>query len=189
MMDFLINNIQWIFSGIGVLGLTILFEFLRKKRRNKSNSNHIDNSKNINLTRSNNNNVQIISNQTKNIYNQENSISEELEISTIDPTKIMEEIQKVSLLSQAKIASQFIGLNIKWDLELFIISEIKDNEVNVLMNPTMRNFPEISFITNTEKYSFLKIAHRGEKFEIIGKIIDCKTTQISLKVEKIKRLN
>ena len=128
-------------------------------------------------------------NQTQNIFTESKSV-ETYQISNIDPLTIKNEIKKAPLFQQEQIASHYIGLYVRWSLQLFQINKREKNNVNAISTTLNdRGYPDIDFDTNTDQYPFLKVANDSKKFEITGRIIKCSTYHISIDVITLKELN
>lgn len=186
MIEFFNKNYEWIFSGIGVLVITILLSLFRKEKSKSSSNSSVNKSNVIELKESNNNNVQIIGTQIQARYEIVDNDNKDSDFVNIVPINIMKQIQSAPLYQQKEIANHYIGLKIKWILTLFHIYKHETNIISVSMEFNVGQYPDINFIVDIEKYPILKTANAGKMFEITGKIIACETLHISIELENLK---
>jgi hypothetical protein len=139
MIDFFLKNYTWIFSGIGVVILTIIYQLYVRKKENKESSlknTHIStkSGNNVILSGSNNNSVQIITNNplgnTSLSYPTVND-----EAINITPSAIKREIVNAPAYLQEETSNSYRGIKIKWVLELFSIRKKDVNNVSITFYP------------------------------------------------------
>ena len=104
------------------------------------------------------------------------------------PRTIKDKINASPLYQKDEIAKHYLGLLVKWELDLFIIHKRKSPQIEVVMSFGGRLFPDIVFDINTDAYSVFKTAEKGKKFLVIGKIIDCKENVIKLNIIDIEEI-
>lgn len=194
MIDFFLKNYTWIFSGIGVVILTIIYQLYVRKKENKESSlknTHIStkSGNNVILSGSSNNTVQIISNQLKEETSPANRQEEKRTIAKIDPTYINDEIERAPLFQQVDVGKNFIGFEVKWELKLSAIRRVRDNSFFVLFKQGDSITPDIFVRIDIETYPILKISKNGSMFEIEGKIIACLRHEIELDVKSIRAID
>lgn len=200
MWDFIVKNYEWIFSGIGISMLIAFFKIFEKLKnfgRSEPDKKTIfldktTNSGNIiNLSSSDNNNIQVVNNQTHHVYNKDHSKLTKTEISNIEPRQTLDDIQSAPLLQQEYLEESFVGLRVKWIVRLNLLFSRDNKQINVACKPDDDNvsYPTINFLVNVDDYPFFKIARSGKKLEVIGKIIKYKGFHIDLEIESIKQLN
>ena len=76
-MQYLIDNKEWIFSGIGATIFALIVTFLITKRNENSNKTNSIKGNDIKLDKSHSNNIQLINNQINYDKNEINSLSQE----------------------------------------------------------------------------------------------------------------
>lgn len=122
-------------------------------------------------------NASLISNQTNNSA-----------VNNIEPKAIKETIKNAPPFQRNATAKNFIGLNVEWNLQLFMIHTRESNSVIVSMEPLDQEFLRINFKTDIEKYPILKIAHKKTKFKVTGKIILCSIYDIELEITNLQAI-
>lgn len=205
MIDFFLKNYTWIFSGIGVVIITIIFGWISKKKlKNElllSNNNSSEESNlnynnistesgnNVILSGSNGNTIQIIadrlSESTSLITNSDDA---GFTFSKISPEYIKSEIERASLYQQEAVSKSFIDIYVNWELRLFTISNNSEKEFRVSFVPKESLFPDIRIIIDIGNYPVFKIAKLYSLFIIEGKIIECAKMDIKLNVKSIKAI-
>lgn len=185
------NTIEWIFSGIGVLVISVILDrFIFKKSKTSSikNKNIKDISiKDITMTDSNSNSFQIIEQQVQHLYQAKQETPEIISITNISSAEIKDSISNSPLFQQNSIAKNYIGLNVVWELRLFSITE-STNSIKVLFIYKKDLFPDIAIKTTIEAHPFFKIAKQDTLFEVSGKIIICDKYHIELELRSLKEL-
>lgn len=106
----------------------------------------------------------------------------------IDPKKIGEQISSAPLFQQEAVANHFVGIHVRWTLKLFQILTDSNNKIFVVMNPIDETYMDIDFFTDIDKYPILKIANRGDRFEVSGKITKCVKYRIDLELTTLKEV-
>lgn len=182
MIDLISKHYQWIFSGIGVLIITILYNIIKKKHdsKDKFSSNKISNKDSEEAAIH-------IGNKVVNNFNIESNSEQNKTtpiISNIEATEIRRRINESAPFQKKQIASNYIGVKIKWDITLQAVHEPKDNLVNV-MSFYKESYPWIYFTIDIDKYPIFKIAEVGKKFTIIGIISNTDGATFEIEIEKI----
>ena len=182
MIQYILDNKEWIFSGIGIFVLTILVSIFLNKRKNEKSliSNEI--SSNVNLKESNSNTIQLINNQT-NVKNESKVQSNQ---------DVKNSLKEVYRLLDIAIKSIEIGLSpikinpTKTNIEYYIEAKNKCIEL-------IDYHDQNDFLFDTEINATIR--------EIIGLLIDCLKQQDliefchsmkfnnQLLVEEIKKMN
>lgn len=107
------------------------------------------------------------------------------------PVEIMKEINSAALFQQETICKNYEGLKIKWLVELFsIYKENNPNKVKLVLIKSKEDcFPTIWTNVSLDNYPELKIANRGTKLWIAGKIIEVEKLSVWVEVEQLKIIN
>ena len=190
MIDFFLKNYTWIFSGIGVVILTIIYQLYVRKKENKESSlknTHIStkSGNNVILSGSSNNTVQIITNKIHESLLLGMSKVNDV-IVDIDPNTIKEEINYAPAFQQDNIGNNYIGIKIRWNLELYSIRKNNGQISSINFYPIKQTGPLITIEADIEDYPFLKFAKRDSLFEVEGKIVICSSSNITIECSKIK---
>ncbi|HEY4874085.1 MAG TPA: hypothetical protein VIH86_00805 [Puia sp.] len=195
------STIQWVFSGVGVFAIAMLFKIFFKSGKKKPNGENMINdstlinrnsgnvliNKDVTTTNTNSNNIQIIKHQTQHLYQAKQDVAETIIVTNITPLEIKDAIENVPLYQHDTIGENYVGLNIDWPLKLFSIFESKKSiEVTFTY---VGIFPGIKIETTIENHPFFKIAKKEDKFQVAGKITECDKYSIRLQIRSIKEIN
>ena len=188
-IEYINENKDWIFSGVGATGILI---FIKLFKLNKSDAvetqKKVENNL-ISLNKSNNNSIQIIEKQITNHHSSTSNDSKDVDFTNISPIDIKSEIENAPLYQQHKIANHYVGLRINWDLELFHMFKKDENIISVGLVPMNKIYPSIDFEADLKKYPFFKIAKKGQHYCLKGEIIECSTLKIKIRMESIRELS
>lgn len=190
MIDFVLRNYEWIFSGIGVLILTLILNWVLRKRKSsisyvKNNKISSESGSNVIVSGSNVNSVQIITNKIHESLLLGKSKVNDV-IIDIDPNTIKEEINNAPAFQQDNIGNNYIGIKIRWNLELYSIRKNNGQISSINFYPIKQTGPLITIEADIEDYPFLKFAKRDSLFEVEGKIVICSSFNITIECSKIK---
>lgn len=203
MIELISKNYEWVFSGVGVLFLTLIINYVRKNKNLDSkkinekytiegvgNENNVlekntikDNS--VNIQNSDNANVQIANNLTNNFV----TIEKEKEkgnsrISNFDATEIRDKIENSPPFQKKQIAKNYSGIRIKWDVSYQMSHDPEENNVRI-MSLFEGHYPWVCFNVNLEEYPIFKTAEKDVIFTIIGKIIEYDGGTFEIEIEDI----
>jgi hypothetical protein len=156
MIDFIIENKEWLFSGLGVSALTVIVLIVRH----------------IILARKKKESSDIIVNDVK----QPSVINTHLQEDTSiiyskDPTPndIAKEIAKLPPYQQGAAENNFVGLKVRWDLSLSLV-HLRDND-EVILTCNFKGYSRyVDVATNLQKYPQIKIAKEGQNLTTYGVI-------------------
>lgn len=109
-------------------------------------------------------------------------------ISNIKPLEIEKLIDNASLYQRREIAKSYVGLMIRWQLKLFMISKREDGKIFVAMRSIDEAYITIKFETDTAKYPILKVAEDHKQFSVLGNIIDCEEHYITLELLELQEI-
>jgi len=176
MKELLLNNYEWIFSGIGVFVISIGMIFLKKQENNK-------NEQSVKIDSSHNNQINIFQNQ-----NTRSSIHKEDAEYNIDAKDVMDQIDNAPPFQKKEIVKNFLGHNIYWEVSYSSVTSIQKNRIDVMAR-YKGTYPWVYFKANIKDYPFLKIAKKGEPLKIRGEITRIKDGGFEVKVSKIIKGN
>ena len=150
MIDFIIKNKEWLFSGIGVTVITVIFFLVRHAIVGR-------------------NNKQIKT--SDHILKHTSSLEKDNSGYSIHPTpkEIADEIDSLPPYQQVEAEKNYIGLKVKWDVSLSLVHHRDDNEV--ILSCTTKGYSRyVKFKSSLEKYPEIKIAKEGQKITVYGAI-------------------
>jgi len=128
---------------------------------------------------------QIITNKIQESSLLEKSKGNDVIIDT-DPTTIKKEISNAHAFQQDDIGNNYIGIKIRWNLELYSIHKGNGQIYSISFYPIKQTGPIITVEADIEKYPFLKFAKMDTLFEVEGKIITCSSFSINIESSFIK---
>ena len=174
-LEFLIKNKEWLFSGIGVaiiIGLLSQFKkFFNKKKKGLTTNGPKE-------AIINNAELPLSFNKKSELFkNLKHIISPE----SLSPNEIYKDIKSVPLLQQQELIKHYIGIKVIWDGKLFDINRIDDNVVRIGLDC---NEKIIFFKVNEKDYSGLGLLKTETLMKVEG-IIEEIRDYIDLKEAKI----
>ncbi|MEE9591685.1 MAG: hypothetical protein V3W26_04150 [Thermodesulfobacteriota bacterium] len=154
MLDYIVNNKEWIFSGIGISGVVLLFwifmHFYRRKdlpyRENMPNN--TSQTQPVNAT-------------------QVGDIPQE------DVCRIVEELEETPPLHSDDARKNYVGLNVDWLTEYYSANKKNDDLIRVSLTVVTESFRPISVHceVNLSDYKQFSILKREAKIRVVGKIV------------------
>lgn len=173
MLDYISNNKEWIFSGIGVAFFIYLIPLLiRNLFKNKQAASL--NKPTINI-KSNNNGQETHHKIKHNIMSEEEAY------------RITKELNEMPPLHLDDITKNYTGINVDWLTEYYSASK-KDNDlINVSLYIPQKSWPLINVrcMVNLSEYKQFSILKRKAKIRIMGKIAKFETYIIELSDVKL----
>ena len=180
MLNYLIENKEWIFSGIGVLILagviSIIRFFLNRKKSNKLSKENFTNEK-VPLEK-----------------DKDNASTNSLEISDITVKTIIDDINNAPPFQRDTTSKNYNGIKVRWEgklwnVEKLLFSNILKQTVRVIFHPISENLNySVLLRVNINQYPELKIAKRNSMIAAEGKIINCSGDGMYVEIEPSKLL-
>lgn len=155
MIDFIIENKEWLFSGIGVSILTAVFLLLRS----------------LVLRRKNRLSYPINQEARQSPDSQTTSQEKDTIGYSTHPTpkEIANEISKLAPFQQTAAENNYIGLKVRWDVSLSLV-HLRDNN-QVQLSCEFKGYSRyVEVETNLEDYPEIKIVKRGQIITVYGVI-------------------
>ena len=180
-MNWLLENKEWIFSGIGVAISTFIMASLFRKRKDTSSTSNT----NVSTVQTNTSGTNIsaaeISNLT--IHNHPQKTDD----SRIHPVpvdsflsmtveEILEEVNNRPLYQHDEAKTYYIGSRIRFIGVLFSLDKVENEMVYVYLSPEKEwEVPKVRFKVKISDYPQLKIMKRNARVSVSGKIdtINC----------------
>jgi hypothetical protein len=102
-------------------------------------------------------------------------------IVNITPIAMLEEVDSLPPFQREQAESHYKGMYVKWELSLSSILSTKDNiaSTSFIFN---NSIPRVYVDIDTEKCPLIKIDRKGKKYEIVGKIINFKFSNVDLEL-------
>jgi len=170
MIEYILDNKEWIFSGIGVSVLGLLFLIFKYSFKKGSSSD-----KNIKSIPSN-----IPKFETPNLAPTGDIAQEEV-------YKIMQEFESLPPLQLDDVKSHYRGLNVDWMTEYLSAYKKDDDLIRVSLELITKSFRPI-FVhceVNLSEYKQFSILKKKAKIRVIGEIIAFETYSIELSNVKL----
>ena len=160
MLEFLANNKEWLFSGLGLFILASLWAIIRSyiNKKKQTPVKAVTNDKIKPNAEPERSDIQI---------KQERDFS----ISLITAEQIMASIADLPILQQKEMARQYIGLKVKWQGTLTSISDDYDNKAArriQLMASEANPFLIIGFSLDPKNYPGIGLLKRGHEMTVEG---------------------
>ena len=177
-MNFLWENKEWLFSGIGVMVLLAIYRIYKAIR----NRNRIK--RNLTIE---NVNPDIPNKSSRNTQNGESKAISLLKNTM--PHEIIEAIDSLPLLQRRDAAKHYIGMTVSWRLPLSDISEegCKPHFVSIYLSGRSETFSGtlVCFEVSREEYSGLGLLKKHDIIEVEGRINSVDSLSIFLSDAKI----
>lgn len=178
MLKYLIENKEWIFSGIGVFllaaGISIIRFYLNRRKTKKENK---ENSTKEQIT------IEKV---------EGNNTTNALEISNITVKTIIDEIHNVPPFQRDAASENYNGIKVRWEGKLWNVEKVYSSNkltqtVRVIFHPIRENLHySVQFEVNIDQYPELKIAKRDSMIIAEGKIIRCSGEGMYVDIEPSK---
>jgi len=187
MIEYFLNNKEWIFSGVGLLAITSFISVVFRRKNNE-----IENLKSrLNLQQNNNSNVQINgqSQSQSVIVNVDSKIGEVTsseaysldknmvvsplkKINKLTPAQITEKLNGVPVLMRNEMITKIKGLKVEWNTTLSSASYLDDNLIQLFLKINEDGSQSDIAICKVSKndYAELAMASKGTPIRIIGEI-------------------
>lgn len=186
MMNFLEQNYEWIFSGIGVLVISAIYSFLIKKKKKRSGQINLQN---VNIKDNADTNIQIANNLVNNnivVQPASNPPIEAIIMYDKEPIEIIKTVDNTPPFQRNAVEASFSGLFVNWVVIFHDVLSKEGNIVTVMTN-YKQQYPWIYFKVDIEKYPIFKVAREHEEFIITGRILKVSGHDIDLKIDSIKK--
>ncbi len=178
MLEYLVKNKEWIFSGIGVFLLVAgigIIKFFWNRRKIKQ-------SKRENFTRENDSFKKA----------KVSALTDALERSNVTVKTIIDEIHNAPPFQQDTISENYKGIKVRWEGKLWDVEKIDFTNkfrqmVRVRFHPIPENLHYSVLLTaNADQYPELKVAKQGSMIAAEGKIIRCSGKGMYVEIEPSK---
>jgi len=180
MVDYILNNKEWIFSGIGVAIFIYLIPLLIRHLYKKKHPVFIKDKDIISS------NINTISNITKPEYHE---IVQDSAMPQDDVLKIIEELEEMPPLHLDDVTKNYVGINVDWLTEYSSASKItKDDDlIDVSLYLISKSFRPICVRceVNLSDYKQFSILKRNAKIRVVGKIAKFRPYYIELSNVKL----
>ena len=171
MLDWIISNLDSLFSGAGVVIVVYFFSWIRKKIKSRKS--------------------QIYTLEGKTLQDVIDAPppfkKEPIEISsTISPAKIIENVESSPFLQQSDVMKQYEGISVSWKGTLD--SAYKRDEENVRIQLSVMDGNKRSgvfFSVNPDEHPGLGLLRKGHEISVEGKIKEVNDMWIVLDAEKV----
>ena len=196
MIDWITTNKEWLFSGLGIVILTLLGSFGKKifiQTKNKLSCRQMKNSSSKSIIQS----VSIEENTIKDSYLKENSANTsikesykkqiiESDVLDITPKEIYDKSKMLSEIEYQEYQQSFVGKTIHWSGSIATAKKEINNETDIRIqvtfyNENLRGF----FVVSMLKYPNTRLFRSSDTLEIKGLISDFDGTCLGLKDVKL----
>ncbi len=167
-MNYIIENKDWIFSGIGIFIISVIIYAVKFFIKNKS-----SHESSLPL------NIHSLPKENNNLPNSQVGRKIDSPINNdLTTLNILDEIKNTPLLQQKDLIKSYIGQNINWETQISSITEIGKNKVTLQLNthaqitskPKGETYSLIYCNVNLNNYPELRMMKIGANITIEGKI-------------------
>jgi hypothetical protein len=206
-MQWLNDNKQWIFDGLGAaIIIAILGFFFKRFSGSKKDSNSTLSSQKNEVSNTNTNQLivqlhpgaieprQAVFPSTRTVDEVETiQIKSEKPVSLtritkLTPKEIRKAINNVPLLMKDKLVKQYDGMAVEWNAELLSANPTGSNSARLVLQVIGENKADKDFAACTvslDDYKELKIANAGMVIKVVGEIEDVESMYFELKNVKL----
>jgi hypothetical protein len=159
MIDWLVKNRDWVFSGIGVLVLTIGWQFIAAWRGNSS--------------------------SLERVSKTESSLGEPTSLSALE---IHSAIGNAPPLQRDAVAKNYAGIRVRWDT-LLISATPRGKEVRLQLrnaDEKSQGSPTIWCHVDLGKYPELAVVAARAKIQVVGTIVKAEYFSVDLKAVELR---
>jgi len=179
MLDYLLENKEWIFSGIGIFllaGTGAVLKYILPKIKGKKENANVSVSE---MTK------KISSGLNKRIESAHSTQSENIVDITVK--EIIDEIQNMPPFQQASAGKNYNGIKVQWEGRLWNVEKSHRSNKNIVrvdIKPHPNDLHYTIFLyVDIEKFPELKVAKRDYTIKVKGKIIDCSSAGMYVELE------
>jgi hypothetical protein len=178
MLDFIIQNKEWLFSGAGISALTVVVLVIK----------HIASRRRRNLPPA----LPKIETAARPIeVLPQNSVSENYVADSPPylpkptPIEIEQEIEKVTPFQKKASEQSYTGLRIRWETRLLLAHPREKDSVS--LGCRYEGYSRLVLIeTSLDEYPFLKVASKGQRVVVYGKITGIDPNGPMIKADKLE---
>ena len=155
MIDFIVKNKEWLFSGVGVFlvaGAISLFKLLIAKKRRAPSKPFLEAHG-------------LSGSATDNSLYGVNVVPSE----RISPDEIREAYTRVPLLQRSDVARHYHGLRVRWEGKVFSVQPVSEGQVKIEIK-WQNTVYGIFFTVDSSKYDGLGVLRRGDVLVVDGRV-------------------
>jgi len=178
MLDYILNNKEWIFSGIGVTIFIYLIPLLIRHLYKKKHPVNIKDKESISS------NIVTISNVTE---SESHEIVQDSAMPQDDLIRIIKELKEMPPLHLDDVTKNYIGINVDWLTEYWSAYKKDDDLIRVSLELISESFRpiEVRCEVKLSDYKQFSILKRNAKIRVIGKIAKFEPYYIELSNVKL----
>jgi hypothetical protein len=182
MLDYILKNKEWMFSGIGVAIILLIINYFSQKKSTKTSKDiesipssvkqpEVFEVKQINSKGDDDTDTDKLSRSDN---EQETYITKQSYITQEDARRITRELDEMPPLHIDDVTKNYIGFNVDWITEYFSAHKIKDDLIGVRVfieaSGTVRPIV-IHFQVYLSEYKQFSILKSGDKIRVTGQIV------------------
>ncbi|MFC1818220.1 hypothetical protein ACFL0B_03910 [Thermodesulfobacteriota bacterium] len=180
MLKYLIDNKEWIFSGIGVFLLATvvgIIQYILKRKRVGSLKDD-----------------KIINEQSFNERTKDKTLINKVEFTNITVKNIIDKLHNTPPFQRDTLSNNYKGLKVRWEGKLWNVeketyTDKSEKTVRVVFHPIPKNLHYRVLLTvDIDRYPQLKIIKRGSKIAAEGEIINCSSEGMYVEIKPSKLL-
>lgn len=174
MLEYIIKNKEWLFSGLGISVLTVLFLIFRHI---------IEKRKQLKIVPAHPNHK---STGTINDKTQRHSPSYSQEYSAHPtPIEIAQSIKNLPPFQQNTAEENFVGIKICWELTLSLVHKRGENIV-ILMCESKGYSRYVGVEASINEYPQIRVINEGQRLKVFGQITDIEASGPQVKAHRLE---
>lgn len=182
MFDWILNNKEWLFSGVGIVIAVMVFSWIKKRIKSRKTQEPSLNGASL---------------QTIIDAPPPPKLEPDILTASLSPGKIIEEIKSAPLLQQQEISKQYEGVKVSWkgklsDAQKLYPEEMIDEKTIRIMisvydeknGSDKMGYTSVFFNVDPEQYPGIGLLRKGHELLVEGRIEEI-SSYIVLKTEKL----
>lgn len=170
MFDWIWDNKEWLFSGVGGILLVLVFSWLKNRIKSRKTQEPSLNGATL-----------------QDIIDAPPPPKQERDIlaTSLSPAKIMKEVESAPLLQQPDVRKQYEGIKASWKGKLSYAEKINEKSIRLMILVTEKSsHTSIFFNVNPKQYPGIRLLREGHEILVEGRIEEV-SSYIDLKAEKL----
>ena len=169
MFDWIWDNKEWLFSGVGVVIAVLVFSWLKNRSKSRKTQEPSLNGATL-----------------QDIIDAPSPAKKEPDIlaTSLSPGKIIKEVESAPLLQQPDICKQYEGIKVSWKGKLSYADKINEKDIQLWILAKEKDYTPIFFNVNPKQYPGIGLLREGHEILVEGRI-EAISSYINLKAEKL----
>jgi len=170
MFDWIWDNKEWLFSGVGVIIVVLVFSWLKKRIKSRKTQEPSLNGATL-----------------QDVIDAPPPPKQEPDIpaTSLSPGKIIKEVKSAPFLQQPDICKQYEGIKVSWKGKLSFAEKIDEKNIRLMISVTEKKGSNLVFFyVNPKQYPGIGLLREGHEILVEGRIKEV-LEYIYLKADKL----